>query len=157
MQHNVLILHHAVLKIISTSIKCVCYANKMHSGQNITNFSIVYIHTTTMVPLAIECVIIFWVVLAPMQFRSNLHTVSIYECFSLLVFCHFLKYHPSEIIQRQSTCKTSPLTVFFPVSTTLMLYWNQLSSIEGHILLSRGKTCVLHIVFLLLKTRWHCK
>ena len=58
-QHNVLILHHAVLKIISTSIKCVCYANKMHSGQNITNFSIVYIHTTTMVLLAIECVIIF--------------------------------------------------------------------------------------------------
>ena len=39
---NVLILHHAVLKIISTSIKCGCYANKMHSGQNITNFSIQY-------------------------------------------------------------------------------------------------------------------
>ena len=151
-------MHHAVLKIISTSIKCVCYANKMHSGQNITNFSIVYIHTTTMVLLAIECVIIFWVVLAPMQFRSNLHTVSTDESFFLVSTHYVILFQiSSEWNYTGAKHKTFALTVFFPVSTTIMLYWNQLSSIEGHILLSRGKTCVLHIVFLLLKTRWHCK
>ena len=63
----------------------------------------------------------------------------------------YFKYHLSEIIQGQSTKH------FLYFSTTLLLYQKQLSSIQGHTLFSRGKLCVLHIVFLFLKTRWHCK